>query len=90
MEEDIVHIKCVMLGDGTSGKTYAGTRFIRGVLRDDFVTTRTVYENDFKDIVVTEENQDNFHPSMKIGQTIRFDLWDTAGQQELDDYRRAF
>ena len=90
MEEDIIHIKCVMLGDGASGKTYAGTRFIRGVFRDDYATTSTIYENDLKDIEVTEENRNNFHSSLKIGQIIRLDLWDTAGQEEFKHQRKAF
>ena len=31
-EEDIIHIKCVMIGDGAAGKSYAMTRYCRDIV----------------------------------------------------------
>ena len=78
MEDEIIDIKCVMVGDGCAGKTYAGTKYTRGLVLKDYIPT--VFANDLKDVVVTKENRDSLHPSLKIGQIIRLSLWDTAGQ----------
>ena len=78
-EEEQIKIKCVMIGDGCAGKSYAMTRWCRDILRTDY--TPTVFDNDLKDILVTAENQKVLHPSLKIGQIVRVDCWDTAGQE---------
>ena len=81
LEEDIVHIKCVMIGDGTAGKSYAMTRWCRDIVRTDYVPT--MFDNDLKDILVTKDNKEALHPSLTIGQTVRLDCWETAGQPDL-------
>ena len=71
------------------GEDLCDTRFIRGVVRDDYATTSTIYENYLKDIEVTEENRDSLHSSLKIGEIVRLDLWDTAGQEDFKHHRKA-
>ena len=39
-----IHIKCVMLGDGSTGKGYASTLFATGVQRDMKTVFDTVYK----------------------------------------------
>ena len=50
-----INVKCVMLGDGGVGKSYASTLYATGVLRTDYKPT--VFDTAYKNIVVYRETR---------------------------------
>ena len=73
-----INIKCVMLGDGSAGKSYASTKFATGILRDDYVPT--VFNTEYKNILVDRETKTVLDTNFKVGQKIHLEMSDTAGQ----------
>ena len=76
MREDIVSVKCVVIGDVEVGKTSAAHRWCK---REYEELGPTSMSNELIDVLVTEENLSSLHPSLKIGQIVRLHLWDTGG-----------
>ena len=61
--QDLIIIKCTLLGDAACGKTCAVTRWMKDNVRNDDLPMENSCE--FKDILVTEDNKQRLHPSLK-------------------------
>ena len=81
-----INIKCLMLGDGSAGKSYAATRYTTGVLRTDY--TPTIFDTVYKNIVVDQKLKDFLdNADIHLGQKIQLEVADTAGQEDYDSIR---
>ena len=81
-----INIKCLMLGDGSAGKSYAATRYTTGVLRTDY--TPTIFDTVYKNIVVDQKIKDFLsNADIHLGQKIQLEIADTAGQEDYDSIR---
>ena len=65
-------VKCVMVGDGCAGKTYAAEFYTTGIQPNHYIPT--VFDNMTADITIG-------------GQVVTLNIWDTAGQEEYDRLR---
>lgn len=75
-EDEIPPIKIVVVGDGAVGKTCLLTVFANGQFPTNYVPT--VFDNTTKDHTFKLDGEDT---------TVQFDIWDTAGQEDLDRLR---
>ena len=68
-------VRCVMVGDGAAGKTYAAIRYTTGVLANSY--TPTVSDSWMGDTTVD-------------GKIVQLELCDTPGQEDYDRNRITF
>ena len=78
MEEDPIGIKCVLLGESGTGKSSLIERFINNTFRKD---TPSTLIGSFSSKVVYYEKE-----NIKI----RYDIWDTAGQEKYRSINKIF
>ena len=78
MSEGMKSIKVVLLGESGVGKTCIISRFINNVFEDNIMTT-TGASYVSKNMVFED-----------LGKTLRFDIWDTAGQEKFRALTRIF
>ena len=78
MEEDTIGIKCVLLGESGTGKSSLIERFINNTFRKD---TPSTLIGSFSSKVVYYEKE-----NIKI----RYDIWDTAGQEKYRSINKIF
>jgi small GTP-binding protein len=78
MEEDPIGIKCVLLGESCTGKSSLIERFINNTFRKD---TPSTLIGSFSSKVVYYEKE-----NIKI----RYDIWDTAGQEKYRSINKIF
>eukprot|EP01083_Nonionella_stella_P005940 17144_1 len=76
-DEESMHIKVVVVGDGAIGKTCLLIRYEKDEFATDYIPT--VFER------VTLDK--TFHTNDGEKWSISLDLWDTAGQEEFDRLR---
>ena len=72
MEEAVLELKIVVVGDGAVGKTSFLMSYSNNSFPIDYVPT--VFDNYTTDILVD-------------GRCVRLSLWDTAGQEDYDRLR---
>ena len=78
-DEDIKSYKVVLVGESGVGKTSINNRFIKGIFRNDEVpTTSAAYSE--KTLKFDEYK----------GIKIKFDIWDTAGQEKYRSIGKIF
>lgn len=75
MEEAVLELKIVVVGDGAVGKTSFLMSYSNNSFPIDYVPT--VFDNYTTDILVD-------------GRCVRLSLWDTAGQEDYDRLRSVF
>ena len=78
-EEEGRHCKVVLLGESGVGKTSIISRFINDTFEDGLVTT-TGASYAGKDLVFKDYNN----------QIVRFEIWDTAGQEKYRSLTQIF
>ena len=78
-DEDIKSFKVVLVGESGVGKTSINNRFIKGTFSNNEVpTTSAAYSE--KTLKIDEYE----------GITIKFDIWDTAGQEKYRSIGKIF
>ena len=75
-DDEFPPIKMVVVGDGAVGKTCLLTVFANGEFPTNYVPT--VFDNTSKDHTFVLDGEET---------TMQFDIWDTAGQEDLDRLR---
>ena len=78
MTEPTVPIKCVLLGETAVGKTCLISRFVNDTFKDNFVPT----------MVGCYSSKDIFYE--KANRKIRYEIWDTAGQEKYRSINKIF
>ena len=78
MTETTVPIKCVLLGETAVGKTCLINRFVNDTFKDNFVPT----------MVGCYSSKDIFYE--KANRKIRYEIWDTAGQEKYRSINKIF
>ena len=78
MTEPTVPIKCVLLGETAVGKTCLINRFVNDTFKDNFVPT----------MVGCYSSKDIFYE--KANRKIRYEIWDTAGQEKYRSINKIF
>ena len=78
MTEATVPIKCVLLGETAVGKTCLINRFVNDTFKDNFVPT----------MVGCYSSKDIFYE--KANRKIRYEIWDTAGQEKYRSINKIF
>ncbi|KAF5837319.1 small rab-related GTPase [Dunaliella salina] len=78
MEDFDREIKVLVVGDGGVGKTSMIRRFCKGMFTDEYKKTIGV---DFMEKPLFVD---------KLGEEVRFMLWDTAGQEEFNSITRVY
>ena len=78
MTETTIPIKCVLLGETAVGKTSLINRFINDTFKEDFVPT----------MVGCYSSKDIFYE--KANRKIKYEIWDTAGQEKYRSINKIF
>ena len=76
--EATVPIKCVLLGETAVGKTSLINRFVNDVFQENFVPT----------MVGCYSSKDIFYD--KANRKIKYEIWDTAGQEKYRSINKIF
>ncbi len=78
MNEVILPLKCVLLGETAVGKTCLIDRFVNNKFKPNFVST----------MVGCYSSKDIFYE--KLNRKIKFEIWDTAGQEDYRSINKIF
>ena len=78
MDDEPISIKCVLLGESGAGKSSLIERFINNTFKKDTLSTLI---GSFSSKIVFYE---------KENVTIRFNIWDTAGQEKYRSINKIF
>ena len=78
MNEAILPLKCVLLGETAVGKTCLIDRFVNNKFKPNFVST----------MVGCYSSKDIFYE--KLNRKIKFEIWDTAGQEDYRSINKIF
>ena len=78
MVDSSLPIKCVLLGETAVGKTCLINRFVNNAFQDDFVPT----------MVGCYSSKDIFYD--KANKKIKYEIWDTAGQEKYRSINKIF
>ena len=78
MSGEILHIKCVLLGETAVGKSSLINRFVSNTFKSDFTSTMVGY---------CSTKQVYYE---KIDQKINYEIWDTAGQEKYRSLTKIF
>ena len=78
MSDEILHIKCVLLGETAVGKSSLLNRFISNKFKTDFISTMSGYSS---------MKQVSFEKSNK---KINYEIWDTAGEEKFRSVTKIF
>ena len=78
MTDPSLPIKCVLLGETAVGKTCLINRFVNNTFQDDFVPT----------MVGCYSSKDIFYD--KANKKIKYEIWDTAGQEKYRSINKIF
>ena len=78
MNEAILPLKCVLLGETAVGKTCLIDRFVNNKFKPNFVST----------MVGCYSSKDIFYE--KLNRKIKFEIWDTAGQEAYRSINKIF
>ena len=78
MSDEILHIKCVLLGETAVGKSSLLSRFISNKFKTDFISTMSGYSS---------MKQVSFEKSNK---KINYEIWDTAGEEKFRSVTKIF
>ena len=78
MSGEIIHIKCVLLGETAVGKSSLINRFISNTFKNDFTSTMVGY---------CSTKQVYYE---KTDQKINYEIWDTAGQEKYRSLGKHF
>lgn len=78
MEDEPISIKCVLLGESGTGKSSLIERFVNDTFKKDTLPT----------LIGSFSSKDVFYEKENV--TIRFDIWDTAGQEKYRSINKIF
>jgi len=78
MTDSSLPIKCVLLGETAVGKTCLINRFVNNTFQEDFVPT----------MVGCYSSKDIFYD--KANKKIKYEIWDTAGQEKYRSINKIF
>ena len=78
MTDTSLPIKCVLLGETAVGKTCLINRFVNNTFQEDFVPT----------MVGCYSSKDIFYD--KANKKIKYEIWDTAGQEKYRSINKIF
>lgn len=78
MSEEILHIKCVLLGETAVGKSSILTRFLSNKFQNDFISTMSAYSS-MKQVYFEKSNK-----------KITYEIWDTAGEEKFRSVTKIF
>ena len=78
MSEEILHIKCVLLGETAVGKSSLLSRFISNKFKTDFISTMSGYSS-MKQVYFEKSNK-----------KINYEIWDTAGEEKFRSVTKIF
>ena len=77
-EETILPLKCVLLGETAVGKTALISRFVENKFSENFIST----------MVGCYSSKDIFYPKFK--RNVKYEIWDTAGQEKFRSINKIF
>ncbi len=78
MEDEPISIKCVLLGESGTGKSSLIERFVNDTFKKDTLPT----------LIGSFSSKDVFYEKENV--TIRFNIWDTAGQEKYRSINKIF
>ena len=78
MSDEILHIKCVLLGETAVGKSSLLSRFISNKFKTDFISTMSGYSS-MKQVYFEKSNK-----------KINYEIWDTAGEEKFRSVTKIF
>ena len=78
MEDEPISIKCVLLGESGTGKSSLIERFVNDTFKKGTLPT----------LIGSFSSKDVFYEKENV--TIRFDIWDTAGQEKYRSINKIF
>ena len=78
MEDEPISIKCVLLGESGTGKSSLIERFVNNTFKKDMLST----------LIGSFSSKDVFYEKENV--TIRFNIWDTAGQEKYRSINKIF